>query len=210
MVYALGTDLTALNRQFFRWSGGTPTVTDMGTLAGHCNAGWASFMAALTPDTTTLEHTTATDLSSDTGAQATEVSSTAGTRGSPELGAGTAACVSMTLGRRYRGGKPRTYWPFGIQTDLLTPQTWASAFVTAVTNAAQDFAAYIAAGASGATALGPQVNVSYFSGFVVITSPITGRATNTPVRRVTPLVNNITGWACNPNLGSQRRRNQIR
>ena len=210
LVYGLGSDLTAENRLFFRWSGTSPDTAAAISLAAHVGAGWTSFWAPLFPDSTALLTVEATDLTSLSGAQGTSVIDSDGTRGSPELGAATALLVSMSLERRYRGGKPRTYWAAGLQTDLQTPQTWTSAFIAAAQTAANDFAAYVAAGASGGTALGAQVNVSYYEGFTVVTNPLTGRARNVPTRRTTPEVDNITLWTPNLHLGSQRRRNQIR
>jgi hypothetical protein len=210
LVYSIGSDLTAENRLFFRWSGTTPDVAAAISLATHVGTGWTTFWSPLVPDTTTLETVEATDLTSLTGAQGTAVIASPGVRGTPELGAATALLVSMTINRRYRGGKPRTYWSAGVQTDLATPQTWSSGFVAAAQTAANDFAAYVSAGASGGTAMGAQVNVSYYDGFLAVENPLTGRYRNVPVRRVTPTIDNITLWTPNQHLGSQRRRNQIR
>jgi hypothetical protein len=117
-------------------------------------------------------------------------------------------CVlrDLLIARRYRGGKPRQYWPFGVITDLQTAQVWLNAFVTACTTGFTNHTA----GMTGLTWPGGQlqteVNVSYYQGFKVVTSPTTGRARNVPTPRSTPLIDAATGSRINQRIATQRRR----
>jgi hypothetical protein len=113
---------------------------------------------------------------------------------------------SYTIQRRYRGGHPRGYWPFGVTTDLQNDVDWTAAFVTACnTGFSTFFTALFAAGWTGAGTL-TQVNVSYYDGFTVVVSPTTGRARNVPTLRVSPVQDTILIVACKVSIGTQRRR----
>jgi hypothetical protein len=70
------------------------------------------------------------------------------------------------------------------------------------------FAALEAAVWSGASSLA-QVNVSYYKGFTVVTSPTTGRARNVPTLRSAPVVDAVTAQAVRTSIGTQRRRIQF-
>jgi hypothetical protein len=175
MVYNIGTDLTAINRQFFAYTGGPPAESDVNNLANHVADAWSSFMAPLCTANYQMESVEGVDLASDVGAESTYVAAIDGTRGGDPLSAAACAVVSMSIGRRYRGGKPRTYWPLGVSSDLLNAQHWTTDFIGDVNTAASDFAAFVAAGVSGGTALGPQLNVSYYNGFLAVENPLTGR-----------------------------------
>src|SRR5580693_785530 len=117
-----------------------------------------------------------TDLSSDTGeVYAVSVDWTGGRIG---ISAQASACVLATyqISRRYRGGHPRTYFPFGDAALQEDPQSWDEAFVA---NVATNLEAVLtaAAGFSDASVMGCP---SYFSG---------------GVERVTPLWQPFTGSA---------------
>lgn len=80
------------------------------------------------------------------------------------------ACVmgKYAITRRYRGGHPRSYFPFGSVDLFLNPQSWDEAFVANVAANLESFReatiAYSAASTLGA--------VSYFSGGVMRETPI--------------------------------------
>ncbi|MBA0087123.1 MAG: hypothetical protein HRJ53_19235 [Acidobacteria bacterium Pan2503] len=116
------------------------------------------------------------------------------------------ALVNLHIARRYRGGKPRQYWPFGVITDLNNTKNWNTSFQTAVNNAMIALnSAAIAMAWTGGNIAAP-VNVSYYHGFTVVTNPITGRARNVPKLKATPDVDTITGQSCNQRVATQRRR----
>jgi hypothetical protein len=69
----------------------------------------------------------------------------------------------------------------------------------------QAFVAAILAVSSLSITLSNVINISYFSGFTVFTTP-SGRARNIPTPRLVPLKDPITGSLVNQKIGSQRRR----
>jgi hypothetical protein len=154
----------------------------------------------------TLTQIESEDLTSATGAVDTSVESVVGSRAGSALPSSTSLVSSYTIARRYRGGHPRAYWPFGADSDLLSETQWTSAFPTACdTGINAYFAALVAAGWSGAGTL-THVNVSYYEGFTVVTNPITGRARNVPTLRVSPVVDLVTAVHSRSSIGTQRRR----
>lgn len=203
---ALFSGLSALSRYFIAYSGGAPDAAELVTFTAALNTAWNANLKALCSSEVYLVSHEATDLSSDTGASGLTPDSIQGTRAGEALPADASALVSFEIARRYRGGHPRGYWPFGVGADLLSTNTWESASVTAFLDGLSGyFAAVVAAGWSGAGTLS-QVNISYHQGFTVVISPTTGRARNIPKVRTTPVVDTITALLVRSTVASQRRR----
>jgi hypothetical protein len=116
--------------------------------------------------------------------------------------------VEFTIDRRYRGGKPRNFYPYGTASDLQTEQTWTDTALTGFLAQSEDLYSATAGVSAGGTTLTSRVSVSYYSGFTVVTSPTTGRARNVPTKRSTPLTYAVVNTAVSPYIGSQRRRIQ--
>lgn len=190
----------------FRYSGGPPNATDATSFA-------SSIFSAMAAESTywgsdiSLTEVIVTDLSSTSGAQGHQSGSTAGGRTPGGLDNGTAVVVDYFINRRYRGGKPRSYLPFGVGSDLTSRVQWDGAFVTAVEGALSTFFSAVIGLSHGTTTITDHISISYFSGFTVVSSPTTGRSRNVPTRRTTPLVDTITGFTVSSRPGSQRRRN---
>ncbi len=200
-------DPDVVTRFFIQYSGTAPSNSDLNTFCAAVGTAWTNHLAALHNATVQLAEVTAEDLTSPTSAVGTALIGSAGTLSGTLLGAGTAAVFSYAIGRRYRGGHPRAYWQMGVGASLATRNEWTSAFAIAADTAMPAFFTdVLAAGWALAGSLS-HVNVSYFSGFTVITNPITHRARNVPTLRVTPVVDTVTSVALNPKIGSQRRRN---
>jgi hypothetical protein len=134
---------------------------------------------------------TATDLSSDMGLSSESAASGEGTRVGEFIGANMAVLLSYTTARRYRGGHPRTYLPFGTALDVENPQQWADAFVAAVTAAWDDQILAMLDVTGGGQAITSQVQVSY----------ITAGAP-----RVVPITDQLTFTGADKEIASQRRR----
>lgn len=201
-----GSDTHATNVMHYRYSGGPPNATDATTIA----AGLFNAMAGCHnswPPGTLLELCTVTDLASATGAQGAHSGAQDGTSSGVPLAAGSAVLVTYVIGRRYRGGKPRSYFPWGDAASLSGRQNWSAGYVSQVSaNLTAAFAAMLGV-TGGSTVLTQHVNVSYYQGFVVVTDPITGRAKNVSKPRATPLVDTIGSFKIGPTVASQRRRN---
>ena len=208
--YQVGDDASALTRFYFSYTGGVPSPGDMDAFAGQLGSANGGILpAVLHPDTTAVE-TRATDLATSIGFTGTDSTPAVGTRSGAPLGADVCALFNFTIGRRYRGGKPRGYWPLGTATDLLTRQTWVGTSVTDFEGAFGATVGTLTGFTSGAITLGGQVNVSFYGPPNRIITGSTGRVRTVSTGRAVPLVDAVTAVSCNGHLGSQRRRNLIR
>jgi hypothetical protein len=208
--FTVGTDAAALVRLFWAYSGGIPTPGDMLTFAGQLSSALAGPGVALFHTDTQVTEIRTVDLSTATGNTGTDSSVLVGTRAGEALGADVCALMNFTLGRRYRGGKPRMYLPYGVAGDLQTRQTWTSGALGEWTAGYLDTFGTLGGFASGAVTLGGQVNVSYYGPPNRIITGSTGRVRTVSTVRAAPLVDPIVTYAANTHLGSQRRRNLIR
>jgi hypothetical protein len=201
-------DLDIVQRLFFHYTGPAPTVAQLVAFATSVEGAWAGNLAQLHTVDKALVLTTVEDLTSPTGAVGQFASLAPGSYAGSALPAGVAVMTNWAIARRYRGGKPRTYWPMGRQADVATPQTWSGAFISAVqTDLALFIAAVKALTWAGAT-IDNQVNVSFYSGFTT-TGGGAVRAKNHSTPRVgNAVVDIISGFGVNGRFASQRRRNR--
>jgi hypothetical protein len=213
LKHTLGVDLDVLTNLYFLYSGGPPAVADCEAFAASTATIWSSVFAPLANEDILLTQVTVTDITSPTSSRGIYSGSLAGTRAGAKLGAAVCALSNYTIARRYRGGKPRSYWPWGVSSDVTAPQEWTSSFLTAWADADAAFFTYILGLSSGTTLIRDHVNVSFYEGFTTRPDPpIAGvRAKNisTP-RSPTAIYDVIESTSYNPLLASQRRRNTHR
>jgi hypothetical protein len=145
------------------------------------------------------------DLSTDTGGEGTASGTAVGTRTGAQNIASASLLVNYSIDRRYRGGKPRNYLPWGVDSDLATAQTWDGSFLSSAGGALTEFFTGVLGSTSGGATISNHVNVSYYQGFTV-DSPAGKRAKNVSTPRAVPLVNTITSFTTAARVGSQRRR----
>ena len=210
-TYSNDTDVQV--KQFWQYAGTAPTDAELNTFSSAVEAAWASHVAPLSSSDVVLVEVVSTDLTSDTASRGTWTGSTAGSVGTAPLSAQDCFLQGFTVARRYRGGKPRSYWPLGVAADLLDPQHWTSGFLSSVETGLAAYATAIeGAGWSGAGSI-VQVNVSYYNGFKIVGGPYPLRTRNIPLVRgsgapagpvIPPDV--ITGATYSPLLATQRRR----
>lgn len=205
--WSASSDTTIITSQYFRYSGGPPTTTDAQTFAADIYSLWAA-QDLMWDASTFLDGVTFTDLSSSGAALGGHAQVTAGTRSGGALPGAACALVAYTIQRRYRGGKPRNYLPWGADSDVASRQTWLGAFTTAVDSAMASIRTGTIGLASGTTTLTDQVNVSYYDGFTSVQNPVTLRWRNIPKRRTVPVVDTIVTFSTKPNIASQRKRNK--
>lgn len=207
--YTDGSDANILNTVHFSYTG-TVSSADLTTIAGSLGTAFGSDMKSYMVSRLTLANITLTDLSSDTGAEVETPINIAGTNTGMDLPSSTCIVLKGIIARRYRGGHPRIYWTGLPSNDLSSPNVWST---TAAGNLVSAWESVLAAFTSAPPSdLGTvaQVNVSYYNGFTVVTSPTTGRTRNVPKLRETPVVDVITSWGYNPKIAAQRRRNEQR
>lgn len=199
-------DINVSTRSFFRYSGPAPDSADCVTLAADIYA-LQSALAGQWGEGTDLIGTKVTDLSSSSGGVGEHAQDTPGTRTGSILAAGTAVLVNFVIGRRYRGGKPRSYFPMFTSTDLVGRNAWQGASVSGLDSALSTYFAGVLGTGVGSLTITGHVNVSYYQGFTVVTSPTTGRARNVPKLRAVPQVDDILSYSVSTRPASQRRRN---
>lgn len=194
------------SRFFSKYTGGAPSPSDCVNFATNVATVWA---AQLAPLATTLVHligVTCTDLTSGSASAGSVTVSHAGTRSGQNLTINDCAVLNFQIARRYRGGKPRMYGPWGVAGDLADSNTWGGAFIAAVEAAWNTFYADLDT-TFGTTVRGGQVNVSYYEGFASVQNPVTKRWRNIPTPRTgNAVVDNIQSNSCSKFVGSQRRR----
>lgn len=204
----INTDI--VTRFYIRYTGSAPSAADLDTFADAIRANWGAALAGSVNEALSLIRVECTDLSTLTSATGLWTGVDAGTATGVPVPVDSAVVVSYTISRRYRGGHPRGYWSAGEGIDLANPQRWTPDFIAAFQTQITDFfAGVVASGWSGAGTL-DHVNVSYFAGFTVVTSPTTGRARNVPTPRGTPIVDPVVALVTRLRIGTQRRRLQYK
>lgn len=208
--YTVEGDPLAVNRLFFSYINGPPANADLAAFAAALNAEAATVFASLMSNSISITSMVLTDLSSVSGGVGLNETAVVGTRGTELLPPGACAVCHYPLTRRYRGGKPRGYFPFGTAADVATSGLWVPASVTAFQNAIQAFCRVLLGTTQGSTTITHHVNVSYYQGFTSVENPITHRWRNVPTLRAAPVVDIITedSELVAPFIGSQRRRNR--
>jgi hypothetical protein len=209
--FDVGTDADAITRIYMGYTGTPPDSASIESwLSGGIGPIGDELVPVMSTDTTFLG-IEATDLSSPTGGTATITASAAGTRTGGRLSGATAVLGNYAIGRRYRGGKPRGYWPLGTASDLETRNQWASASVDAFDTALNVVIPYLADTMVGSATTSSQQNVSYYEGFTAVVNPITGRTKDVAkLRTGGPVVDAVTQITVNVHPASQRRRDLIR
>lgn len=203
-----GGDPSVYNTLYFAYTGSEPDGSDCSNFAtGICNAFGA--MIAQWDDSTYLVGCEVTDLTGPTAGQGAATASFQGSGSGDLLAGGTALLVNYTIARRYRGGKPRNYFPWGTSATLNGKQSWTPDFVADVASElATAFSTILGLEYGGAT-ISDHVNVSYYDGFTVSDPGGGKRARNIPTLRETPVVDTITGRVVSQTPASQRRRNRV-
>lgn len=193
----------------FSYSGGPPSDTDATTLAA---AGLVEAVAHLYPllsSANSLEFVGIQDLSSPSGGFGTSGAGTVGSRSGGPLPVGAAVLASCSIRRKYRGGKPRNYWPLGTDSDLADGTTWTGGAVSAFNSGIAGFISGMVGQVGGSTVITGHVNVSYYSGYDTSIPPWRGPGFKYPPKlRAAPVVDPITGVGVSGKPGSQRRRYQ--
>lgn len=201
-----GSDANVSARNFFRYSGSAPTSADCVALAATIY-GLQAAHASVWDTFSELIGTKVTDLSSPMGGIGEHSQVTVGTRPNTPLPGGAACLVNYVIARRYRGGKPRNYFPWFVADDINPRQAWFAEAINDATNALTAYFAGVIGLVQGGTTITAHVNVSYYDGFTVVTNPITGRARNVAKLRAVPVVDDILSWTVSSRPASQRRRN---
>jgi hypothetical protein len=203
--FTIGEDLGAICREFFRYTGAGASASDLDTLSSTIASSFNTNLASLMTPDRVLTSVTITDLTSPTSPEGSAGVTVVGTRSGGKLPASAALLESQIISRRYRGGHPRTYWPFGSDTDVQDAQTWTTAFHGAASDGlAAHFTDWSTDLVPGITSV-ENVNVSYYEGFTVHTGT-TGRARNVSTPRSSPVVDVVVSEIIRFGIAQIRRR----
>lgn len=206
LIWGVNAPVNIGTNLFWSYTGGPPASADCTAIAGGISSAVASDLLSLLSSAYSLQEVICTDLSSASGAVGLNTTGHLGTRTGANVPVSNCTLIDYLINRRYRGGKPRSYFPFGVDADLFNQRTWSSTFVGACNTGFAAFVTAVNALSSGTTVMAAHVNVSYHKGFTVVTSPTTGRARNVPTLRANPLVDVIASAVTATKIGSQRRR----
>jgi hypothetical protein len=193
------------SRFYLSYGGAAPTAGNCATLASDIATAWSANIASQIVETFALTEVDVLDIASLTGASGQWTGSEAGTLTGGFLPSQVATNVEFDIARRYRGGKPRMYFPPPDASKTLDAGHYSAAFVTAMNTQVADFFTAIEALSIGAVGALAHVNVSYYKGFTNITNS-SGRERAVPTYRDTALVEAVNGYSTKGTMGSQRRR----
>lgn len=186
-------DTQWLNIYHVPYTGGAPSSANL-----------LSWLSAFSPTTATaysgemsadneITEFTAIDLSTATPGFASVSTSVFGTRTGDFNPANVCMVVSHEIARRYRGGHPRTYLPWGTSGTMASGSTkdWDPAFVTNCQSVFSAIPSDWNGITEGSTTFGAMVSVSYY---------------DAGARRATALVDPVTSHIVRSRICSQRRR----
>lgn len=107
------------------------TQTNIQQLADAISGGWGSYALNIIAPTVVLQQITTTDIGSTTPVVGSNSVSHAGAGGSGAL-ANSSMCTLMRfkINVRYKGGHPRSYLPWGTNTNTLNEFSWNAAYAT--------------------------------------------------------------------------------
>lgn len=204
-----GGDNNITNKYYFTYTG-TADATSLNTLLGIVASSWSANIAPMVHQQYHLTQIVINDLNSKTGAKVAETVNIAGTRpGTGIQASGVAAVVSFKEPLKYRGGHGRTYLGGLLHEDAADANTWSTVFQAALQAAIEAFIAQIISAAPAALNALKHVIVHRFSKTGVPPVRMDGyKVTALSVPLNPPVTHAVTGYVCNPQVASQRRRNQ--
>lgn len=186
-------DAIWMNKYYLHYSGSAPSNSDINNyLVGIVSGVTTAYQAEMSADCacTLFEMT---DLTSDTGSFSSHVVSFSGVRAGDFNPANVAMVASLEIARRYRGGHPRKYLPWGTSGTMASGSTrdWDPGFVADCQSKFDTLMSDLVGITEGGTTWDEIVNVSY----------VTAKA-----RRATAQVDVVTSQIVRPRICSQRRR----
>lgn len=122
-----------------------------------------------------------TDLTSTSGAQYENTTVSAGTNSGNTQPASACVLVKHSILRRYRGGHPRHYLPFGVQNDFANNISWTTGFLANCLNDIQAMITMLNSFAAGSITSLEVGNLSYVSGGAERATPVFDPFINTAV-----------------------------
>jgi hypothetical protein len=208
LLYSDGADTDVRNMLYFTYTQ-TLSGTDLVTLCNNVMTEWGTNVAPHCVNTLLLEGVAGNDLSSDLAAQAVNSHpSVPGTGTGVPLTSGAAFVIGYETALKYRGGHSRNYLPGMPNTGLLDANTWTTTFQTAILNAWTAFLSGIVQTAVPVAVGTLQHVVAHRFGKSADAPVLGGSSVTRSVPLADPFTTPVTAVRTNPQVGSQRRRNQ--
>jgi hypothetical protein len=204
-VHSAGSDATLTCRFDMSYTSGPPSTAGLQAIAGAVQTAYATHLAGLLSADDVLSSTEAVDLANPGTPPGINIATTAGSRSGSQTPISVCLNLGFTPNRRYRGSKPKAFFPWGVEADLGSTNEWGPTFLAEIDTAWANFIDEIASTSVGGVVLGTQVAVSYFEGKHANPNP-NGRLQQVPTPRGTPLVMQIVAIGAKQFIGSQRRR----
>lgn len=208
-VFNLGEAANARSHLFVGYSSAPPDATDLNSLCLAAGVSWASEFAGYLITGYDFLGVEAVDLSSPSGAFGSHPVVVAGSRAGAVPGGQAQTLIEMKVARRYRGGKPKSFWPMGSGDDVTGPNTWNPAFIVNLNVSLATYLAVIFPVTFGALVTTGLVNVSYYGPPHHVITNSSGRVRNSSTLRSAPVVEPIVSTLFVPKLASQRRRRTL-
>lgn len=196
------------NILYFTYTG-TLASTDLQTICNNLLSQWATHMSPQQCTTTSLLGVTGNDLSSVTAAKsASSGVPAAGGNVGAEVSNGAAFVIGHETNRKYKGGHSRSYVPGVAVSELSDGNTWSNTFQASMISAWNAFVtAFISTAVPAAVGTLAQV-VAHRYGASPIAPVSGGVSVLKSVPLASPFTDPVTASVANPQVGSQRRRNQ--
>lgn len=196
------------SRFFLGYAGaGPPTGADCTTLAGDVAAAWATHIAPQIGPGIRLTEVDVLDIATDVGLSGQWHGDNAGTLGGAvAVPIQIAVNVEFGLARRYRGGKPRMYFPPPTTDAFAALNRWKDTYVTAMNAAVLAFFGQVTAVALGSIGALNHVSISYHHGETLPATVAGERQAAHETLRAAGKVDQITGYFTKSGMSSQKRR----
>jgi hypothetical protein len=206
LVHAVDTTTSLGSSHCVAMSGVVPTTSILSLIAASLVATYDVTLKSMLNASGVLTLVRVKDLSQPAVLPGEALDGSVGTRAGVIPTLATCACMVGRPERSYRGSRPKSFMPFGCESDTVGANVWSSSFITAMESAWTEWLAGIAATSVDGTNLGAPVSVSYFGPPTIPNPDPRGRARFTSTLRDPPLVTAISNYELSPTLGSQRRR----
>lgn len=195
------------SRFYLSYTGGALSGADCTALAGTVSSAWSTTVATQVSSSFQLVEVDVLDIATRDGLSGQDETPHAGTNttGGP-CPVQCAINVEFGIARRYRGGKPRIYFPPAPVSAMADPSHWQEGLVTSMNGEIADFFAAIIAGAPAAGSPWKHVSLSFYKGSAGVIYDAGGEGRTDETYRPTANHDDITGYSTKAVIGSQRRR----
>jgi len=205
-LHELGTTQKVGTGMYFLYSGGRPLQADVVALAGDASTAWASHCASLFTANGQLVQVSCQDIYDTSGQFGVDNTTHAGVRAGSQPTTFACAVINYQITQHYRGGKPKGFWPFGIDSDTSNDSDWLGTPVTDFGAGVSALASAIEGASSGGITVGAHQAVSFYHGSTANSDTSKWAPKSMPAQRATAVLYPVQGYACAPRIGSQRRR----